>query len=385
VKILCNCAPVQLGGGVGRYVSNLFAEMARLDGAWRCTVVANRTVAAALVPADPRFSALPLPWPAQRSAYLRVPWEQAGLARLARRTRPDVIFCPGNVDLLLAPASIPSVVTINVSQPWARPREFPRATGFYLRTFVRLSARTATTFITPTETTRQELIRAVSIAPERIVAIPYGVDVSQFRPAQAGDELSSWATAHRIRQPYLLSISSLRRWKNFDTLIRAFAASAAPRRGVQLVIAGKALDARYDHELRELAASLGMADSVILTGRAPEEQVASLYRMARAYVFPSLFEGFGLTQIEAMASGIPIALSRASVMPEVGQDAAIYFDPLDVNEMADAIEQVLWDDALRERLVTAGLGRSRDFSWAETAQRTMAVLRAAAGLGTQSA
>jgi len=378
MKILCNCAPVQIGGGVGRYVANLFVEMARLGGDWHCAVIAKRNVAAALVPADRRFSALPLPWPAQHSAYLRVPWEQAGLARLARRTHPDVIFCPGNVDLLLAPAAIPSVVTVNVSQPWVRPREFPRATGFYLRVFVKLSARTGTTFIAPTETTRQELIRAVGIAPDRIVAIPYGVDVSQFRPVQAGDGLGPWATANRIRQPYLLSISSLRRWKNFDTLVKAFAASAAARRGVQLVIAGKPLDARYDREVRERAASLGVADSVIISGRAPEEEVASLYRMARAYVFPSLFEGFGLTQIEAMASGIPVALSRASVMPEVGQDAAIYFDPLDVGDMARAIEQVLWDEALCARLIAAGLRRSRDFSWADTAQRTMAVLRAAA-------
>ena len=144
------------------------------------------------------------------------------------------------------------------------------------------------------------------------------------------------------------------------------------------MIAGKPLDARYDREVRERAASLGVADSVIISGRAPEEEVASLYRMARAYVFPSLFEGFGLTQIEAMASGIPVALSRASVMPEVGQDAAIYFDPLDISDMARAIEQVLWDKALRARLVAAGLRRSKDFSWADTAQRTMAVLRAAA-------
>ena len=379
MRILCNCAPVQLRGGVGRYVRNLFAEMARLGGDWRCEVVAKQDVGAALTPADDRFSMVAIPGVAARSAYVRMPWEQTGLALRARRLRPDVIFCPGNVDLLLASAAgIPSVVTVNVSQPWVRPREFPRGAGVYLRIFVKLSARTATTIIAPTETTRQELIRALGIAPQRIVAIPYGVDISQFRPAAPGDELSAWALARGVRQPYVLSVSSLRRWKNFNTLTWAFATSGAARRGMQLVIAGRPLDSQVERELRELAASLRLGDALILTGGVPEGELAALYRMAQAYVFPSLFEGFGLTQIEAMASGVPTAVSRASVMPEISREAAVYFDPADVKDMAAAIERVLWDQELRQRLKAAGLRRAQDFSWADTARHTMAVLAAAA-------
>jgi glycosyltransferase involved in cell wall biosynthesis len=379
VRILCNCAPVQLRGGVGRYVRSLFAEMARLEGDWRIEVVAKPHVAAEIVPPDGRFSKTPVPWAAARSPIIRVLWEQLGLATTARRARPDVLFCPGNVDLLLASrGGIPSVVTVNVSQPWVRPQEFPRAAASYLRLFVKLSARTATTIIAPTETTRRELIDAVGIAPDRIVAIRYGVDVSQFRPAQAGDHPSAWAMELGVRQPYLLSLSSLRRWKNFDRLITAFAHSGAPSDGIQLVIAGRPLDAGVDRELRELAGRLGVNTSVVLTGGIPEGEVAGLYRMAQAYVFPSLFEGFGLTQIEAMASGLPLALSRASVMPEIAGEAAVYFNPEDTNEMAAAIGKVLWDEPLRQRLREAGLRKARDFSWAETARRTMAVLRAAA-------
>jgi len=380
VRILCNCAPAQLRGGVGRYVRSLFAEMARLEGDWRCEVAAKPHVAAEIVPADDRFSTIPLPWPAVRSPIVRVLWEQSCLAARARRTRPDVLFCPGNVDLLLASrGGIPSVVTVNVSQPWVRAREFPRAAGLYLRVFVKLSARTATTIIAPTETTRRELIEAVGIAPDRVVAIPYGVDVSQFRPAEAGDHINAWAAQAGVRQPYILSVSSLRRWKNYDRLVAAFASSGAAREGVQLVIAGRPLDAAVDRELRELSITLGVTANVVLTGGVPEEEVAPLYRMARAYVFPSLFEGFGLTQIEAMASGLPLALSRASVMPEIAGEAAVYFDPEDTDEMAAAIGKVLWDESLRQRLREAGFRRTRDFSWEETARRTMAVLRAAAG------
>ncbi|HUT73622.1 MAG TPA: glycosyltransferase family 1 protein [Armatimonadota bacterium] len=380
MRILCNCAPVHLGGGVGRYVSNLFAHMAQLAGDWSFVVAAKSDVGAEILPADPRFSLLEIPRTAARSPAVRVAWEQTRLAALARRMRPDVIFCPGNVDLLLASgAGLPSVVTVNVSQPWVRPQEFPRAAGLYLRVFVSLSRLTATTFIAPTETTRQELMHAVDIPPERIVAIPHGVDISRFRPARPGDELSAWAVAQGIRQPYIFSLSSIYRWKNFDTLLRAFAASAAPRQGVQLVIAGWPLDAQVDRELRQLSALLGVSGSVALTAGVPEQEVAALYRTARAYVFPSFFEGFGLTQIEAMASGIPLALSRASVMPEVGGDAAIYFDPEDAQDMAAAIERVLWDEPLRERLIEAGLERAPQFSWRETARRTMDVLAAAAG------
>lgn len=379
MRILCNCAPVQLGGGVGRYVANLFRHMAQAGGDWHCTVAAKAHVGASIVPADHRFSLLPIPEVAARSNYTRVIWEQTVLAGRARRMRPEVVFCPGNVDLLLASGTgLPSVVTINVSQPWVRPAEFPRGAGLYLRIFVKLSARTATTLIAPTETTRRELIRAVGIAPQRIVAIPYGVDLSRFHPAEAGNEIGPWAAHQGVRQPYILSVSGIRRWKNFDTLVRAFAASGASRQGVQLVIAGRPLDAELSRGLRELCASLGVADAVLFTGGVPEAEVAALYRMARAYVFPSLFEGFGLTQIEAMASGVPLAVSRASVMPEISGDAAVYFDPADVEDMAAAIERVLWDDVLRAGLTSAGLRRARDFSWAQTASRTMEVLAAAA-------
>lgn len=377
MNILCNCAPVQLGGGVARYVASLFAEMTRVGGDWRCAVVAKRHVGAGITPPDERFSVLPIPRLAARSAAIRVAWEQTLLARAARRRRPDVIFCPGNV-ALLAHGGIPSVVTVNISQPWVRPQEFPRAAGLYLRAFVKLSARAGAIFIAPTETTRRELIEAVGIAPERIAAIHYGVDTSRFRPATAGDEPSDWARAQGVRPPYILSLSSLRRWKNFDRLIAAFAASSAPRRGVQLVIAGRPLDAQVNRELRQAVAALGVAKSVMFTGGVPEVEIPGLYRLARAYVFPSLFEGFGLTQVEAMASGVPLALSRASVMPEIGGDAALYFDPFDVQDMSTAIERVLWAEELRGRLVAAGLRRAQDFPWSRTAERTMAVLAAAA-------
>jgi alpha-1,3-rhamnosyl/mannosyltransferase len=370
---------VQPGGGVGRYVANLFAHMAHVEGDWTCLVAAKPETGAAIIPADHRFSFVPIPLPAAQNPYFRVLWEQTRLAAFAHHMRPDVIFCPGNVDLLLASgAGIPSVVTIHVSQPWVRPQEFPRAAGVYLRVFVKLSSFTATTFIAPTETTRRELVGAVGIAPERIIAIPHGVERLRFRPAAPGDELSPWASAQGIRQPYLLSLSNLRRWKNFDTLIRAFAASAAPRANVQLVIGGRPLDREVDRELHELCAALGVPEAVIFTGHVPEAELPSLYRLARAYVFPSLFEGFGLTQVEAMASGIPLAVSRASVMPEISGDAALYFDPADAQDMAGAIERVLWDEPLREQLAAAGLRRAQEFSWPQTARWTLQVLAVAA-------
>lgn len=382
MRVFCDCAAVRIGGGVCRYLASLFAELARLDGDWSFVVAARPVVAERIVPGDPRFSILPVPDTAARSTIVRVAWEQTVLAALARRSRPDVMFCPGNVDLLLASgAGIPSVVALNVSQPWVRPQEFPRLTGLYLRAFVRMSAVTADKFITITEVTRRELARATGIARERIVPIHLGVDISRFRPATPADTLPPWAAAEGIRPPYLLSVSSLRRWKNYDTLIKAYAASAAPRRGVQLVIVGLPLDRALERELRDLAAELGIAERVIIPGPAPEGVLPMLYRLAQAYVFPSLFEGFGLTQIEAMASGIPAAVSSASVMPEVSADAALYFDPTNTADMAQAIDRVLWDDSARERLVAAGLRRAQDFPWQRTARRTLEVLRAVAGRG----
>jgi glycosyltransferase involved in cell wall biosynthesis len=182
-----------------------------------------------------------------------------------------------------------------------------------------------------------------------------------FRPAAPGDPPPA--------EDYVLAVAETRGYKNLRRLVEAFARAAVP--GLSLVVAGGAVDPG----LRILAERLGVGGRVRFTGRVSDDELAALYRGARALVFPSLWEGFGLPPLEAMASGCPVAASRAGAVPEVCGNAALYFDPASVEEMADALARAATDDSLRYTLRARGLARAQEFSYERAAERILEIVR----------
>ena len=170
----------------------------------------------------------------------------------------------------------------------------------------------------------------------------------------------------------VLSPSAKRPHKNLPRLLRALAAIPRERRPV-LVVPG--YPTPHEDELRALAAELGLDDDVRLPAWIPAGDLEGLYELADAVVFPSLYEGFGLPVLEAMARGVPVACSDRSSLPEVAGDAALLFDPEDVRAIAGAIERLLTDEALRARLAAAGPDQARRFSWEQTTALTVASYR----------
>jgi glycosyltransferase involved in cell wall biosynthesis len=176
-------------------------------------------------------------------------------------------------------------------------------------------------------------------------------------------------------EPYLLHVGNAYPYKNLDRLVYAFAKVAGGRPRLRLILAGKP-DAHH-HRLAARAAALGVGDRLTLAGQVSDAELHTLYAGASLFVMPSLSEGFGLPALEAMAHGTPTLVARATSLPEVCGDAAAYFDPLDVDDLAAAIDRVLADDGLRRRLSRAGVRRSGAFSWARTTAETVAAYRAA--------
>lgn len=235
------------------------------------------------------------------------------------------------------------------------PEVMGRSDRFFFRTFVPRSARRADRVLTGSEWTKSDLVERYGVAADRIVVTPYGVD-PVFRPEGPRAE----------RPPYALFVGALEERKRPELALLALKAADCE---LGLVFAGP--DRGLGVELREDARLLGLADRVEFAGHVVRENLAALYRGAACLVFPSRYEGFGLPVLEAMASGTPVVATRSSSIPEVAGDAAILVDG-DADELASAIERAVLE---RDRLVSAGLARAEQFSWAETARRTAAVYR----------
>jgi glycosyltransferase involved in cell wall biosynthesis len=271
-------------------------------------------------------------------------WEQIGLPRILRREHAGLVHAPNCFLPLRRPC--PGVVTIHDLAWEEYPDDFAWTTGWKYRTLVPRAARSAERVICVSEFTRDDVVRR------------YGVDDEAIRVIGEAPSLAVGDT-EPPPGPYILAVGDLRRKKNFGRLVEAFTTLRKEGLSHRLVIAGR--DAGEATRLR--------APGVELPGYVPEEQLDALMRGADLLVHPSLYEGFGLVIVEAMARGVPVAAARATALPETGGDAALYFDPLDVQDMAETIRRALADGELAAR----GRAQAARLSWDEAAAQTAAV------------
>jgi glycosyltransferase involved in cell wall biosynthesis len=283
-------------------------------------------------------------------------FEQIALPRRLRRERPALVHSPDCFLPLRRPC--PGIVNVYDLAFDAYPHDFSRVTGWKFRTFVPRALRSAERVVCCSRFTADDVMRRFGVPEERVRVVP-------LAPALAVGDAPTPAGGR-----YMLAVGDLRPKKDLATLVRAFA--QLHRSGAiehRLVVAG--LDLGEGDALARLARDA----PVELAGFVTDADLDALMRGADLFVQPSLYEGFGLAIIEAMARGVPVALSRASVHPETGGDAAEYFEPRDVDDCARAVAAVLGDDARREALVARGRARAGALSWEATAAATVAVYR----------
>ncbi|HYH59402.1 MAG TPA: glycosyltransferase family 1 protein [Thermoleophilaceae bacterium] len=273
-------------------------------------------------------------------------WEQVALPRILRREQAALVHAPNCFLPLRRPC--PGVVSIHDLAWEEYPEDFARTTGWKYRTFAPRAARSAERVICISEFTRDDVARR------------YGVSEEKLRVIGAAPSLAI-GTGEPPAGPYILAVGDLRRKKNFGRLVEAFGRLREDGLEQRLVIAGR--DAGEAARLR--------APGVELPGYVSDEQLDALMRGADLLVHPSLYEGFGLVIVEAMARGTPVAAARATALPETGGDAALYFDPLDVADIAATITRALGEAGLGER----GRAHVANLSWDHTAARTAAVYR----------
>jgi glycosyltransferase involved in cell wall biosynthesis len=249
-------------------------------------------------------------------------------------------------------------------------RIHPEAHGWRtlaLRALIPLAARRSHRVIAPSHSTRDDLVELLNVPREKIDVVPNGVGLPPAHQWLSEDDVRS---RHDLgTRPFVLTVSLKRPNKNLERLLEALALIPQERRPL-LVLAGHAT--RYQEQLRAHAARLGVSADARFLDWVPAEELEGLYRASTCFVFPSLYEGFGLPVLEAMTRGVPVACSDRGALSEVADDAALTFDPFQPRSIADAIEKLLGDEDERERLKRAGLENAARFPWAETARRTLA-------------
>lgn len=304
--------------------------------------------------------------------WRRIVWEQTRLAALARSL--DLLH--GLAFALPLACACPAVVTVHDLSFFRYPEAFRRFNRVYLSWMTRVATRKAARVIAVSESTRQDVLTYCGVAAERVVVVPNGV-AAEFHPADP-QAAAAFRQRKGLPERYILFLGTLEPRKNLERLLEAYAllvrGHAAGSAPPALVIAGGR--GWFYETIFARAARLGLTERVIFPGFVPADELPWWYRAAELFVYPSLFEGFGLPVLEAMACGVPTITSNVSSLPEVVGDAAVLVAPEDTEALADAMARVLAEPTLAARLREAGLRRAARFSWSRTAAETAAVYRA---------
>lgn len=305
-------------------------------------------------------------------------WHATALPLHAARQQFDLLFLPAANRRLPVWSPCPTVGTVHDLSALRVPQKYDRPHELYLRHVLPALVRRLTRVVTVSDSSRRDIMALTDVPPARITVIPNGVDTDVMRPMARDVALDRLVGVLPDRRPYILYVSRVEHpGKNHVRLIEAFArlrhAHDVPHR---LVLAGPLRERAS--EVRAAAEASGAAPDITFTGFVTDEQLPALYAAADIFVFPSLYEGFGIPLLEAMACAAPVASADTSSLPEVGGDAALYFDPRDPLQMAAVLWRLIDDGGLRQAVVEAGLARSRLFSWRESGRRLLAVFDEAA-------
>ena len=356
-----------IGKGLGRYTSELIAQLERLDTKNEYVIFLRKSNFNSYTPKNPRFT----------KALAEFPWytwkEQVLYPLWLRKFRLDLMhFLHFNVPLLYLQ---PHVVTVHDLILLSHPRARATTLGpvrywikfVMYRMVVAHALRSARAVIAVSNYTRNEIRKRFPFMREREITVTYEACSNTFQ-----GENTSHPRVETVPQPFILYVGNAFPHKNLDALLEAFA--EFKKRGFsahRLVLVGSP-DYFYKR-LQAEAATKKRSDDVVFFGHATDEELAALYTRAESYVFPSLCEGFGLPPLEAMSKGLPVAASNTCCLPEILGDAARYFDPKDPLKIADALEVLASDPILRGTLTAKGRERAAKFDWESCGEKTHAI------------
>ena len=294
-------------------------------------------------------------------------WDQLAVPMIARRHSLDLIFNPKFTVPFFTRSK--TMFVLHGSEWFEIPEHFKRHDQLYFNLFVPLYCRSADAFIAVSHAVKADVVKHIGVRPEKVFAVHNGFDPQLFKPVRDPLQLAAVRQKYKLPQRFILWAGQIESRKNVARLIRAFALlkDEIPH---SLVLAG---EQRWNSSA-ELRASqeAGVESRIMLPGWITHADLPAVYSLADLYAFPSLYEGFGIPLIEAMACGTPIVTATTCAAPEVTDGAACLVDPLNVEEIAAGMRRTLFDENLRRQLIARGLERAKDFSWQQCAHQVLA-------------
>jgi len=347
-------------GGIQVYTTNLLGELLALDSPHEFVLLYR----------DPAFLGAYAGRPRVEEVVVRCPtkllWDQVAVPWAARRLGLDVIVNPKlSVPLL---TGRPTVFTLHGAEQFAVPEVFGRIDRFYTSLMMPVYCRRAGGIISTTHMGVDEIVRYVGADRRKL----HPVHEAAHPRFQRLDPAACQEVKARYRLPdrFILFVGGINPLKNFSNLLRAFKGLAGEL--PHALVAVGFLRWKYARDVA-LIDELGLGDRVFRTGFVPDEDLPAIYNLAEVLALPSLYEGFGIPILEAMASGCPVVTSKTGCSPEVAGGAAILVDPREVGDIAAGLRQVLVDRELRRSLIERGLVRAAEFSWQRAARESLAV------------
>jgi glycosyltransferase involved in cell wall biosynthesis len=356
--------------GIGTYIRNLLRHLARIDHSTEYVLLCGEADLGVAAQLGPNFRAVLEPSPNYSlREQVHVPW-------VLRRERPDLYHAPHYV--LPAGVRCPSVVTIHDCIHLMFPQYLPNRLAYaYARAQMWSAARRSDCILTVSEASKRDILHLFNVPPEKIVVVYNAID-SHFSVTPSEDAVARVRERYQLDHKFVLYVGNIKPHKNLVRLIEAFdELRQGALEDLKLLIIGDQISkvpalrrAVHRHKLHKQVRFLGYVG---------DDQLAILYRLASVFVFPSLYEGFGLPPLEAMASGTPVVASNVSSLPEVVGDAAVLVNPYDVDAIVDGLRRVLTDPVLAADMSRKGIDRAREFSWEQSVAKTWAVYQTIAG------
>jgi glycosyltransferase involved in cell wall biosynthesis len=356
--------------GIGTYIRNLLRQLARIDHQTEYVLLCRPGDLEVAAELGPNFRGVLEPSPNYSlREQLHVPW-------VLRRERPDVYHAPHYV--LPAGVRCRAVVTIHDCIHLMFPQYLPNKAAYaYARASMWAAARRSACILTVSEASKRDILHFFDVPPEKIVVVYNAID-EHFWQTPREEDVARVRERYQLDHEFVLYVGNIKPHKNLVRLIEAFAEFR--RQGfdsVKLLIIGDEISKLP--ALRRAVHRHKLHKHVRFLGYLPDQTLAILYRLASVFVFPSLYEGFGLPPLEAMASGTPVVTSNVSSLPEVAGDAAVLVDPYDVDSIVDGLRRVVADRTLADELRRKGLERAREFSWARSVEKTRQVYQEIGG------
>jgi len=368
MKIGLDSRTLTVEGGSRTYAYNLIAEI----------INNHKDIELVLFGGDKIQNNLPIN-PSPQKEYLRLIWENLSILPYINKERLDIFHGLKNVAPYYKNANTKSIITVHDIMPLLFPSMLPLKTQIYWK-LIRLNIKKADKIIAVSNTTKEDIIDKLNIENSKISVIYHGVS-EQFRPIPDIEKEKKkyhlkYGLTFSDNSIVIMAVSSIKPTKNYVNLIEAF------RRvyeeldvPIHLLIVGKVADKKLILNLNKIISNNNLSSNVHFLGYVPDEELTVLYNLVDFFVFPSFYEGFGLPILEAQACGCPVITSNISSMPEVAGDGAILVDPYSVEEIANAIHNLVFDLNLRKNLIQKGFENCALFSWKRCAEETLNVYK----------